>query len=55
MRRLIRQYGRQPNAVYPTGSYQGGTGVYGTDVTAPIPAAERAFNPKFTGCKSRGA
>ncbi|MBX6330255.1 MAG: hypothetical protein IRY91_00260 [Gemmatimonadaceae bacterium] len=55
MRRLIRQYGRAPSAVYPTGSYPGGTGAYGTDVTAPIPASERAFNPKFTGCVSRGA
>ncbi|HEX6534032.1 MAG TPA: RagB/SusD family nutrient uptake outer membrane protein [Gemmatimonadaceae bacterium] len=55
LRRLIRQYGRQPATVYPTGSYQGGTGAYGPDVTAPIPAAERAFNPKFTGCQNRGA
>ncbi|HEU4643135.1 MAG TPA: RagB/SusD family nutrient uptake outer membrane protein [Gemmatimonadaceae bacterium] len=55
LRRLVRQYGRQPGAVYPTGPYQGVTGAYGTDVTAPIPASERAFNPEFTGCKSRGA
>jgi hypothetical protein len=55
MRRLVRQYGRTPNSVYPYGSYSGAVGSYGTDVTAPIPAQERAYNPKFTGCMNRGA
>jgi hypothetical protein len=55
LRRLIRQYGRTPSDVYPSGSYRGGSGVYGSDITAPIPASERAFNPQFTGCKNRGA
>jgi len=55
LRRLIRQYGRDPNRVYPTGSYPGGSGRYGFDVTAPVPAAERAYNPLYVGCMSRGA
>jgi tetratricopeptide (TPR) repeat protein len=55
MRRLIRQYGRTADSVYPHGSYSGAVGSYGTAVTAPIPAQERAYNPKFTGCQSRGA
>jgi hypothetical protein len=55
MRRLIRQYGRTPDSVYPHGTYPGAVSSYGTAVTAPIPAKERAYNPKFTGCRSRGA
>jgi hypothetical protein len=55
LRRLIRQYGRSPDQVYPIGLYPGNAAVYGADVTAPIPAAERASNPNFTGCLSRGA
>jgi hypothetical protein len=54
LRRLIRQYGRDPESVYPVGPY-GTQGAYGTDVTAPIPTAERTSNPLFTGCFSRGA
>jgi hypothetical protein len=55
MRRLIRDYGRPAESVYPTGPYPGGDGVYGTDVTAPIPVTERVSNPKFTGCQRRDA
>ncbi len=55
LRRLIRQYGRQPQAVYPTGSYPGAYGLYGSDVTAPIPSAEKVSNPLFTGCLDRRA
>jgi len=55
MRRLIRQYGRSPSLVYPIGPYAGGPLTYGGDLTAPIPAAERASNPHFNGCLSRGA
>jgi hypothetical protein len=54
-RRLIRQYHRQPNRVYPTGPYPGGYNTYGNDVTAPIPGEERISNLKFTGCQGRGA
>jgi starch-binding outer membrane protein, SusD/RagB family len=52
LRRLIRQYHRRPENVYPTGFYQGGLNAYGTDVTAPIPPEER-LNPLFTGCINR--
>lgn len=55
LRRLIRQYGRQPNRVYPTGPYPGAFNTYGNDVTAPIPGDERISNPLFTGCQGRGA
>ena len=55
LRRLIRQYGRRQDHVYPTGPYLApGTGFYGTDVTAPIPSTESA-NPLFHGCRDRNA
>jgi hypothetical protein len=55
LRRLIRQYGQRPDQVYPTGFYLApGTGLYGTDITVPIPMTEYA-NPLFHGCLSRGA
>lgn len=53
LRRLVRQYGRTQSTVYPIGQYPAG-GVYGSDVTAPVPTAERA-NPLFTGCLPRDA
>jgi hypothetical protein len=55
LRRLIRQYGRQPNHVYPTGLYPGAYNTYGNDITAPIPGEERISNPLFAGCRGRGA
>jgi hypothetical protein len=55
LRRLVREYHRNPEQVYPTGPYAGLAGRYGTDVTAPIPAAERVANPLFHGCLNRGA
>jgi hypothetical protein len=39
MRRLIRQYNRAANTVFPTGAWHKG-GNYGTDVTMPVPQAE---------------
>ncbi len=37
LRRLIRQYGRGAETVFPTGPYKGGQGgTYGTDVTFPV-------------------
>ena len=46
LRRLIRQYNRPANAVFPSGSY-GTQGLsYGSDVNFPIPQAERN-NPEF--------
>ncbi len=63
LRRLIRQYGRDQAAVFPTGPYplHGNPAIivvapqtYGSDVTFPVQAAEAA-NPNFHGCLSRGA
>lgn len=48
MRRLVRQYGRAVNTVYPTGTYPKG-GPYGNNVAFPVPDAEKS-NPKFAGC-----
>ncbi len=54
LRRLVRQYGRASDAVFPTGVYDGGPGVYGPDVNLPVPTAEQN-NPNFTGCLDRNA
>ena len=40
MRRLIRQYGRDVNTVFPNGDYHKG-GVYGPDVNLPLPLEEQ--------------
>lgn len=53
LRRLIRQYGRDPGSVFPGGEYPDG-GTYGQDVTLPLPASERN-NPGFSGCQDREA
>jgi hypothetical protein len=51
LRRLIRQYGRTANDVFPQGvHYKGGD--YGADVNLPVVTAERN-NPNFTGCTDR--
>jgi hypothetical protein len=44
MRRLIRQYGRDPETVFPTGDYYKGGLTYGNDVNLPLPRRE-ANNP----------
>jgi hypothetical protein len=47
LRRLIRQYGRTEDAVFPSGTYSGrGGGTYGTQVAFPVPFEERN-NPNF--------
>lgn len=51
MRRLIREYGRATESVFPTGLYEGGPFSYGTDVTF-IPTGEQT-NPYFTSCFNR--
>lgn len=55
MRRLIRQYGRTQDSVFPTGAWHKG-GNYGTDVNFPIPQAEQN-NPTAGGasCIDRNA
>ncbi len=53
LRRLIRQYSRTQDQVFPTGPYPKG-GNYGTDVNIIIPFDERN-NPNFSGCLDRNA
>ena len=45
LRRLVRQYSRGAETVFPTGGYHK-PGTYGTDVNSPIPQAEDN-NPNF--------
>jgi hypothetical protein len=53
LRRLIRQYGRATESVFPTGPYfKVQFPVYGTDVNFPIPIDEQN-NPNFTQCTDR--
>lgn len=55
LRRLVRNYQRPQDAVYPTGLYLApGMGRYGSDVNAPIPSDE-APNSLFHGCLDRNA
>jgi hypothetical protein len=53
MRRLIRQYGRSADEVFPTGTYIKG-GSYGSDVNMPLPQQE-GNNPNYAGCLDRNA
>jgi SusD/RagB-like outer membrane lipoprotein len=53
MRRLVRQYSRAEDTVFPIGEYHKG-GEYGSDVNFPVSSDERN-NPKFTGCIDRSA
>ncbi|MDB4914513.1 MAG: hypothetical protein JWM95_2157 [Gemmatimonadetes bacterium] len=53
LRRLIRQYGRSQDQVFPTGVFFKG-GNYGGDVEFPVPNTE-LVNPLFTGCIDRKA
>jgi hypothetical protein len=53
MRRLISQYGRTPESVFPTGQYKFGE-LYGTATSIPFPmASEAPFNPAIKGCTNR--
>jgi len=47
LRRLVRQYHRDANAVFPIGAWHKG-GNYGADVTIPVPQAEEN-NPNLKG------
>lgn len=50
MRRLVRNYGRDPEKVFPTGNLPSPlVGTYGTSTSIVIPFNERN-NPSFTGC-----
>lgn len=48
LRRLVRQYGRPANTVFPTGAWHKLEAQYGNDVTLPIPKAEQN-NPNTPG------
>lgn len=57
MRRLLRQYGRSANTVYPTGVYEEGAvpqlTTYGDDVSLTLPtlaSGTRITNPYYQGC-----
>lgn len=52
MRRLVRQYLRPVDTVFPTGAYHKGGGGYGVDVNLPLPIEEQN-NPNSTGCLDR--
>ena len=58
LRRLVRQYGRSAEDVFPTGEWgtwsADKTGVYGPDVNFIIPFDEQN-NPNFEGCLNREA
>ena len=54
LRRLVRQYGRGSETVYPTGDYHKDGLKLGTDLQFIIPQNEKN-NPKFTGCIDRNA
>lgn len=48
LRRLVRQYGRAAESVYPTGAFHKG-GSYSNVYALPVPIQERN-NPNFNGC-----
>jgi hypothetical protein len=54
LRRLIRQYNRPAETVFPTGIWLKGGGAYGSDVNFPIPFSEQN-NPNFVECTDRVA
>jgi len=54
MRRLIRQYARPADTVFPIGDYFKGGLSYGDAVNLPLPRRE-TNNPNVTGCLDREA
>jgi hypothetical protein len=53
LRRLVRQYSRPADTVFPVGTHYRG-GQYGPDVNMPVPT-EELTNPNFKGCTDRAA
>jgi hypothetical protein len=53
LRRLVRQYKRTDDQVFPTGPYFKG-GSFGHDENFPVPNSEQV-NPNFHGCLDRNA
>jgi hypothetical protein len=56
MRRLIYQYNRNSEVVFPTGAFVRGniSRSYGPDVSFPVPVEEKN-NPNFLGCDNSKA
>jgi len=55
LRRLVRQYDRDPDTVFPIGSYLAALGTYGRSVSLRVPETEITFNPLYRGCLSEEA
>ena len=56
LRRLVRQYGRTPESVFPTGNYQGAAGgVMGSDVNFPITVDEQNNPVAGASCLDRNS
>jgi hypothetical protein len=53
LRRLVRQYGRDTESVFPTGVWRDGI-PYGPVTNMAVPQTER-LNPNFSGCLNRDA
>jgi hypothetical protein len=53
LRRLVRQYGRGAETVFPTGAYRDGLTYLGATNLAP--GAEAGNNPNYRGCLNRDA
>jgi hypothetical protein len=51
LRRLVRQYGRNAETVFPTGAWRDGI-PYGTATSIALPAGEKN-NPAYQGCLDR--
>ena len=57
LRRLVRQYKRSQDKVFPSGNFTRNTtpsGTFGTQVAFPVPDAEK-YNPNFHGCLDTNA
>jgi starch-binding outer membrane protein, SusD/RagB family len=54
LRRLIRQYGRTQDNVFPAGTFHKENLPYGSDVNLPVTDNETT-NPNFKGCTDRNA
>ena len=54
LRRLVRQYGRTQDQVFPTGTFFKSGTPYGSDVNFPV-TTDEYNNPDFKGCTDRKA
>jgi hypothetical protein len=57
LRRLVRQYGRTQDKVFPSGNFTRNgtpTGQFGSQVAFPVPDHEQN-NPNFHGCIDKNA